>query len=101
MKNEKLLKQKVINILEEYGYRVKYTPYHTQEDIKIFSHIEKNIDTERYFTVFNEGGYVVCRLPKLRERSQFTRAHVEKICEAFSMFEIIHRDVILEQLKKL
>ncbi len=91
-------KQKVVEVLEKYGYKTGYSPYHSKEDIENFAATEKNLDVTSYFTVYDVNGYVVCRLGGLKESSNMTAYYLVKIKDCFQMFEIPHKENILSEL---
>ncbi|BBM89892.1 hypothetical protein COTS27_01607 [Spirochaetota bacterium] len=94
-------KAELINILEENGYRLDYTPYHNEADIKKFAGRERNLNTNCYLTVFDSLGYVICRLSQVQEKTRLEKEHIQQIVEAFRIFEIPNRDNILERLEDL
>lgn len=93
--------EKVIKLLNKYEYKIDYTSYHIDEDIKKYSEKKDKVNYDKFLTIFTPDGYVVGRILPFKKGMEFKGEHLERIISFFEIFEIKDNKEIVENLKKL
>lgn len=95
------MKEKVVSLLDRYGYKVGYSSFHSDSEIKKLIKEEPGVQMSPTFTLYSPDSYVIRRIPNLGKDDEMQSSHVEMICDAFSMYELPHRQDIISSLRNV
>ena len=93
-----MLLKKVNNLLISHQYKVDFSSYHREEDLLKHRGKEKNINEEKFLTIYTKDGLVIGRVIGLKENSSFTKRHLEEIKSFFVLYRLPSRLSIIEKL---
>ncbi len=92
---------KVIKVLSDYKYQIKYTTYHRKSDLAKYKKQEKNLSEDKLLTILTKDNLVIGRVHHVKEKSQFTQKHLQKIIAMFTMFQLPHQEEIIKKLQEI